>query len=75
MAYINITARMGGILTPIITGLLLENDNGFLITIILFGCLFGSVAIYLIFIPETKQKAKEVKNTKEQLLRHGSAKQ
>ena len=54
MAYINICARAGGIIAPIITGALLEFENGFQIAISIFAALYFSVAGYIFFLPETK---------------------
>jgi MFS family permease len=58
MAYINITARLGGILTPIVTGILLEMNNGVQITVVMYAFFYAVVAVFVFFVPETKVKVK-----------------
>lgn len=54
MAFVNICARAGGIVSPIVTGLLLENDNGFQIAITSYSVVLISVCLYLAPVKETK---------------------
>ena len=53
-----VSARIGGIISPIITGHLLEYDNGFELCIALYTSCFAIAAVFILLLKETKLKTK-----------------
>ena len=53
-----IAGRIGGIISPIITGYLLEYDNGFELCIGLYASCFTVAAAFILLLKETKLKTK-----------------
>ena len=58
---LGIFSRIGGIVTPIITGYLLESENGFEITIILFSVFYLACGLLIILLKETRPIKKKKK--------------
>ena len=54
----NIAARIGGISSPIVTGYLLEFDNGFELCITLYAICFALTGLMILLLKETKLKLK-----------------
>ena len=68
MGIANIFTRVGGISSPIVTGLLLEYDNGIELSFLLYGISFCSIGTSLLFLKETTLKIKKIVNeSKEQV--------
>ena len=63
IAIANIFTRVGGIISPILTGLFLEYHNGFEITITMYACSFLIGGIFVLFLKETRLTLKKI-NTK-----------
>ena len=58
MGIINIVSRIGGIAAPIVTGYLLEFDNGFEISIGHFCVIYALIPVIVMFLKETKLETK-----------------
>ena len=63
IAISNVCARIGGIGSPIITGLLLEYNNGFQLCMIIYSVCFLLCGISFLLMKETKLKPKKIQTS------------
>lgn len=59
LAIAGMCARIAGITTPIVTGLVLEYQNGFEITIIMYSVSYIIAGVSILMLKETKLKVKQ----------------
>lgn len=57
MGIANVAARIGGIISPYITGILLEYSNGFEMVVFLYSSCFTVTGVIFLLLKETKLKA------------------
>ena len=67
LAITNISTRLGGMASPILTGLFLEYDHGFEIAISMYAGCYVLGAIIMLFLKETRLTLKKFKNKDNEL--------